>query len=181
MQQKYNNKELLIMQRVLLDSPWIYHIYKIFDTPTNMTHKTWFQKENIAKRTTVPRHWVVNSFTTFCSQQKIQQALKSWSNSLVLFGKGWRILRDFHVSILTNTCNNIKKSNNSDKSNDVSKIKKEDWLYTRQWGFIGGKNHEINWLCAFQIQFVDRLKKTHYRNSLPVFWQREIYRNIKTI
>ena len=38
MQQKQNNKELLIMQTVLLDSPCNHHIYKIFNTSINMTH-----------------------------------------------------------------------------------------------------------------------------------------------
>ena len=49
-----------------------------------------------------------DSFNTFTSKQKLQQALKSWSTfSLVLFGKGQKIHRKF----LTNPCINSKKNN----------------------------------------------------------------------
>ena len=45
-----------------------------------------------------------NSFNTFISKQKLQQALKSWSNfSLVLFGKG----QEIHRTTLTNPCSNF--------------------------------------------------------------------------
>ena len=52
-----------------------------------------------------------DSFNTFSSKQKLQQALGSWPNfSLVLFGKGREIqLREIHVSILTNPCNNLRE------------------------------------------------------------------------
>ena len=47
------------------------------------------------------------SFNTFDSKQKLQQALKSWPNfSLVLFGKG----RELHGTTLTYPRNNFKKS-----------------------------------------------------------------------
>ena len=48
-----------------------------------------------------------DSFNTFSSKQKLQQALKSWSNfSLVLFGKG----REIQLTTLTDPCNNQNKS-----------------------------------------------------------------------
>ena len=48
----------------------------------------------------------LDSFKTFSSKQKFQQALKSWSNfSLVLFGKGLEI----HVTTFQNPCNNFDK------------------------------------------------------------------------
>ena len=72
-----------------------------------------------------------DSFNTFCSKQKLQHALKSWSNlSLALFfGKGRGMqrtltnpfnnlaktvyrFRQIPVSILTNPCNNLEKSIN---------------------------------------------------------------------
>ena len=53
-----------------------------------------------------------DSFNTFSSKQKLQQALKSWSNfSLFLFGKGPEI----HKTTLTNTCNNFNISDNLSK------------------------------------------------------------------
>ena len=50
-----------------------------------------------------------DSFNTFSSKQKLQQALKSLSNfSLVLFGK--RKGREIPRTTLTNLCNNLYKS-----------------------------------------------------------------------
>ena len=56
--------------------------------------------KSIAKGTTDPRHW---STLTITSEQKLQQALKSWSNfSLVLFGPRREIHRQIHVTTLRN-------------------------------------------------------------------------------
>ena len=47
-----------------------------------------------------------DSFDTFCSKQRLQHALKSWSNlSLALFGKGRGMQRT-----LTNPFNNMAKT-----------------------------------------------------------------------
>ena len=60
---------------------------------------------NIAKWTWGIEYF--DQFNTFTSKQKLQLALKSWSNSsLVLFGKG----RKVWWTTLTNPCNNLKKS-----------------------------------------------------------------------
>ena len=61
--------------------------------------------KNIAKGMTDLRHF--DSFSTFSSEQKLQQAFKSWSNfSLVLFGKREEIDR----TTLTNPFSNLNRS-----------------------------------------------------------------------
>ena len=50
-----------------------------------------------------------DSINNFRSEQKLQQALNSWSNfSLVLYNKG----REIRVTTLTNPCKNFIKFNN---------------------------------------------------------------------
>ena len=62
---------------------------------------------NIAKGTTDTKHFNFDSFKSFNSKQKLQKALKSWSNfSLALLGKGREIFR----TTLTNPCNHLNKS-----------------------------------------------------------------------
>ena len=59
------------------------------------------------KGTTDPSHWVLWLIKHLSSKQKLQKALKSWSNfSLVLFGKGWKL----HKTTSRNPCNNFNKS-----------------------------------------------------------------------
>ena len=113
----------------MLKTPHSFDIYQTIIHPL----------QNIAKGTIDPIEYC-DSFNTFSSKQKLQQALNSWSNfSLVLSGKGREIqrtsmknpinnlsesmyhLREIYVSILTTE----KNPNNFDKSKNLSKIRSD--------------------------------------------------------
>ena len=64
----------------------------------------------IAKGTTNPSIEYFDTFNTFSPKQKLQQALKSWSNlDLVLFG------REIRITTFTNPSSNFNKYDGLDK------------------------------------------------------------------
>ena len=80
--------------------------FKDFEQWTTIDHSN-YQVQTLPKTQRTQGIQYFDSFNTFSSKQKHQQALKSWSNfSLVLFGKEQEIYR----TTLTNLCNNYNKS-----------------------------------------------------------------------
>ena len=73
----------------------------------------WYQQQTLRKEQQAQGIENIDSFNTFSSKQKLQKALKSWSNfSLDLFGKGQEIYKQLwqfraNSCILTNPCINF--------------------------------------------------------------------------